>query len=102
MKKYTFVCTVEVADDHPNADDPEWWWDAAWGALSEYGATATAEPLQFRQKLITLRAGDQVFLRTTDPDPTVQARGGPGAEWGLPLDNDSKPHVLGTIYTGEW
>jgi hypothetical protein len=29
---------LEVGDDHENADDPEWWADAAAGAVKEYGA----------------------------------------------------------------
>lgn len=44
MPEYKFLVTVTIPDDHPNADDPEWWWDAAHGSLSEYGATAIVEP----------------------------------------------------------
>jgi hypothetical protein len=102
VKKYTFICTVEVPDDHEAADDPEWWSDAAWGALSECGATTTAYFAQPRQKLITLPNGAQVFLHTTDDDPTIKVRAGVVDSWTLELPNELKPHQPGTVYTGEW
>jgi hypothetical protein len=39
MPEHRFLMTVNIPDDHDNADDAEWWWDAAQGALREYGAT---------------------------------------------------------------
>lgn len=37
---YTFTVTVKVPGDHDEAEDPEWWADAAAGACTEYGAEA--------------------------------------------------------------
>lgn len=40
MTTHRFVIEVEVDDTHQDADDGEWWADAATGALNEYGATS--------------------------------------------------------------
>ncbi len=37
MTTHRFVIEVDVPDDHENAQDAEWWADAATGALDEYG-----------------------------------------------------------------
>jgi hypothetical protein len=39
VPEYKFLITVNVPDDHDNADDMRWWWDAAHGDLRGYGAT---------------------------------------------------------------
>lgn len=44
MPEYKFLMTVTIPDAHDNADDAEWWWDAAQRALREYGATEPALP----------------------------------------------------------
>jgi hypothetical protein len=43
--RHKFIITVTVNDDHHDANDPEWWADAATGALAEYGGVATFELL---------------------------------------------------------
>lgn len=41
-RTYRFSLTAEVEDDAEHADDPEWFADAAWGALSNlYGVSCT-------------------------------------------------------------
>lgn len=55
-----------------------------------------------QQVLISLADGAQVFLKTTDTDPTVQVRSRISGTWGLPFDKDVRPHQNGTVYVGEW
>lgn len=39
---YRFALTIEGAEDDPNADDSEWFADAAWGAMTTfYGVRCT-------------------------------------------------------------
>lgn len=41
-RTYRFQLTVTIDGDHPSADDPEWFADAAWGALTNlYGIECT-------------------------------------------------------------
>jgi hypothetical protein len=60
MPEHKFEITVNVPSDHPNADDPEWWADAAHGALTEYGAEPTYELASH-----TFAPGDRVQVRVS-------------------------------------
>jgi hypothetical protein len=64
MPEYQFLMNVSVPADHPNAEDEEWWADAAHGALTEFGASAT-------YSLVT----------TPNPEATVAVSLGDGATY---------------------
>jgi hypothetical protein len=106
MAHHRFTIELDVPDDDDNADDPEWWADAAAGACTEYGAenviftldppegeTLAGGVTQPDAWLISIEdGGDQYRYVFTDPawaewlrsyEPTV----GPDHSVGLTLDN---------------
>jgi hypothetical protein len=65
--RHKFI-TVTVNDDHHDANDPEWWADAATGALAEYGGVATFELLPNTAATRALAAYDEIMTDSEEAE----------------------------------
>jgi hypothetical protein len=88
-----------AADLERLADNIRWVWAEERTARLREAARRLAN---VEQVLVTLADGSQVFVKTRDPNVTIQFRKSLGGSWSLPFESNDRPHQPSTIYVGEW